>query len=39
MEQRNFKLVAPFKPTGDQPTAIKELVQGVKENKKFHALN
>lgn len=38
MEQRNFKLVAPFKPTGDQPTAIKELVQGVKENKKFQVL-
>lgn len=38
MEQRNFKLVSPFKPTGDQPTAIKELVQGVKENKKFQVL-
>ena len=38
MEKRNFKLVAPFKPTGDQPTAIKELVQGVKENKKFQVL-
>ena len=30
-----FKIVSPFKPTGDQPTAIKKLVEGVKENKKF----
>jgi excinuclease ABC subunit B len=26
-----FKLVSDFKPTGDQPTAIKELVQGVND--------
>ena len=25
----NFKLVSPFKPTGDQPEAIEQLVQGV----------
>ena len=25
----NFKLTADFKPTGDQPTAIKQLVEGV----------
>lgn len=27
-----FKLDAPFKPTGDQPQAIKQLVAGVKDN-------
>lgn len=26
-----FKLVSDFKPTGDQPTAIKELVEGVND--------
>ena len=25
----NFKLVSDYEPTGDQPTAIKQLVQGV----------
>lgn len=38
MEQKNFKLVSPYKPTGDQPIAIKELVQGVKDNKRFQVL-
>ena len=33
-----FKIVSPFKPTGDQPTAIKKLVEGVKENKEFQVL-
>jgi len=28
----NFKLIADFKPTGDQPTAIKQLVDGVNNN-------
>jgi len=28
----NFKLIADFKPTGDQPTAIKQLVEGVNSN-------
>ncbi len=27
----NFKLISPFKPTGDQPEAIEQLVQGIKE--------
>jgi excinuclease ABC subunit B len=27
-----FKLVSDFKPTGDQPTAIKQLVEGVNNN-------
>ncbi|RKZ23507.1 excinuclease ABC subunit B, partial [bacterium] len=33
-----FKLVAPYKPTGDQPKAIEELVRGIKEGKKFQTL-
>jgi len=28
----NFQLVSDFDPTGDQPNAIKELVQGIKNN-------
>ena len=27
----NFKVVSPFEPSGDQPQAIKKLVQGVKK--------
>ena len=27
-----FKLVAPFEPTGDQPTAIKQIVEGLNED-------
>ncbi len=41
MENNNnhrFQIVSPFKPTGDQPTAIKQLVEGIKENKKFQVL-
>ncbi|MCX7785045.1 MAG: excinuclease ABC subunit UvrB [candidate division WOR-3 bacterium] len=33
-----FKLKAPFKPTGDQPSAISALVKGLKENKKYQTL-
>ena len=33
-----FKLVSKFKPSGDQPTAIKELVEGIKEGKKEQVL-
>ena len=29
-----FKLESKFKPTGDQPQAIKKLVKGFKEGKK-----
>ena len=36
MEYREFKLVTSYKPTGDQPQAIEELVKGIKENKKYH---
>ncbi len=33
-----FELVSNYKPTGDQPTAIKQLVDGLKEGKKFQVL-
>lgn len=36
--EQKFKLVSPYSPTGDQPTAIESLVQGLKENKKFQVL-
>lgn len=29
-----FKLVSKYKPSGDQPKAIKELVEGIKKGKK-----
>lgn len=38
MTQKDFKLVSPYKPTGDQPQAIEELVEGLKQNKKFQVL-
>ena len=28
-----FKLVSQYKPSGDQPKAIKELVEGIKNGK------
>ena len=33
-----FKLVSKYKPSGDQPKAIKELVNGIKEGKKNQVL-
>ena len=33
MIEKKFELVSPFKPTGDQPKAIKELVEGINEGK------
>ncbi len=33
-----FKIVAPFKPTGDQPTAIKQLAQGILNNEEAQTL-
>ena len=33
-----FKLIAPYKPTGDQPQAIAELVKGFKEGNQFETL-
>ena len=31
----HFKLVSEYQPTGDQPQAIKELVDGFKEGNQF----
>ena len=31
----HFELVSPYEPTGDQPQAIEELVQGFKEGNQF----
>lgn len=33
-----FKLVSPFQPTGDQPTAIAKLVEGLQRGDKFQTL-
>lgn len=33
-----FKLVSEYKPTGDQPNAIKQLVQGVEANENYQTL-
>ena len=33
-----FKLVSEYKPTGDQPNAIKYLSKGIEEGKKFQTL-
>ena len=33
-----FKLVSKFKPTGDQPEAIKKLVDGINNNEKYQVL-
>ncbi len=33
-----FNLQAPYKPTGDQPQAIKKLVGNIKQNKQFQTL-
>ena len=33
-----FKLHSEFKPTGDQPQAIKYLSKGIEEDKKFQTL-
>lgn len=38
MESKPFQIVSNFKPTGDQPQAIKELVEGINNNKKFQTL-
>ena len=34
----HFELVSEYKPTGDQPQAIEELVEGFKEGKQFQTL-
>ena len=34
----HFELVSQYKPTGDQPQAIKELVEGFKKGNQFETL-
>ena len=38
MEYRKFELVSNYKPTGDQPNAIKELSDGIRNGKKIQVL-
>ena len=38
MEEGKFELVAPYKPTGDQPQAIEKLTEGVLAGRKEQAL-
>ncbi len=37
-EEKIFKLVSPYQPTGDQPQAIDQLVKGFKEGNQFETL-
>ena len=37
-KERKFKLVSDYKPSGDQPKAIDELVKGIEEGKKNQVL-
>ena len=37
-EIRPFELVSPFKPTGDQPTAIAKILKGVEEGKQIQVI-
>jgi excinuclease ABC subunit B len=34
----NFELVSGYQPSGDQPRAIKELIEGVKRGDKYQTL-
>ena len=36
--QKEFKVVAPFEPAGDQPKAIRELVGGIEAGMKHQTL-
>ncbi len=38
MENRPFRLVAPYSPKGDQPRAIEKLVQGMKDGERHQTL-
>lgn len=38
MDNRPFKLVSPFSPTGDQPAAIDAILHGVNEGKKIQVI-
>ena len=34
----DFKVISNYKPSGDQPTAIDKLAQGIKNNNKYQTL-
>ncbi len=34
----SFELVSPYQPTGDQPRAIKQLVQGINDHQRYQTL-
>ncbi len=38
MDQKPFRLVSDFKPTGDQPTAIKKLIDGFQKGERHQTL-
>lgn len=38
MSNEKFKLVSDYKPTGDQPKAIKQLIEGIEQGKKDQVL-
>lgn len=38
MEEHRFELHAPFKPSGDQPEAIRQLVEGVEQGESYQTL-
>ncbi|GAA3412724.1 excinuclease ABC subunit UvrB [Paenibacillus hodogayensis] len=38
LERKPFQLVSDFQPQGDQPRAIEELAQGIKEGKRYQTL-
>ena len=38
MEEHRFQIISKYKPTGDQPQAIDELVKGINEGKKLQVL-
>src|SRR5512147_744596 len=35
---RKFELISEYKPTGDQPEAIRQLIEGVRRGDKFQTL-
>ena len=37
-EDKKFRLVAPYKPTGDQPKAIAHLLKGIEKNERHQVL-
>jgi excinuclease ABC subunit B len=37
-KEHPFALTSPYKPTGDQPQAISQLIEGLKENQKWQVL-